>query len=295
MSSSNLSESKNDKLWFILRLKVFEEKITGAFQYFRENGIEPILIKGWAASIEYPEKYERYFGDIDLCVAPEFFEKASELLLTETGRKFKVDLHCGLRHLDTICWEDLFENSVLKELDGVKIRILRPEDHFRVLTVHWLTDGGAVKERLLDLYYLLINHQKDFDWHRCLQTVSNVRRNWIIKMIGLLEKYCGLEISSLPFASESRDLPDWFIKTMESEWTDEIKLVPIHTTLLNARDFINQLRKRFPPNPIQSTIDMEGKIDNSSRVYYQIGSVFLRFKPSISRIFVTAKSHIFKK
>lgn len=292
MKWNDLIKNRNDKLWLVLRTKVFEEKIAGAFVYFRENGIEPILIKGWSVAIEYPEKHQRYFGDIDLCVPPALFEKASRLLLTDHGKTFKVDLHSGLRHLDTLEWDDLFGNTISKELEGVQIRILRAEDHLRVLCVHWLTDGGANKNRLLDIYYLIINHQGSFDWYRALEVVSRVRREWIVKTIGLLEKYYGLDISDFSFADEARELPGWFLKTMEAEWRDEVKLEPIHTTLSNAKAFFKQLKKRFPPNPIQATIDMEGSLDDSSRIYYQIGSVILRTIPSIRRIFETMLSFL---
>lgn len=284
MSFGSVAKEESDKRWLILRAKVYEEKIKAAFRYFRENGVEPIMIKGWAAADEYPEKYQRFFGDIDFCVAPHDFEKSRRLVEAEEGRKLTIDLHCGLRHLDTLEWEDLFENSVLKMLDDERIRVLRPEDHLRVLCVHWLTDGGAEKEKLLDIFYVLKNHQNDFDWDRCLGRISQTRRGWIVKTIGAVHRYFDFNVSELPFAEESKELPRWFVEELEAEWASDARLVPIHTTLRDRREFWKQLKKRFPPNAIQATVDMEGKFDDSSRVFYQFGSILLRLKPSIKRV-----------
>lgn len=284
--------SANDERWKILQAKVYEERVKSAFRYFRENGVEPILIKGWAAAIEYPKKHQRSFGDIDLCVAEQDYETSRRLVETDEGQRLIIDLHCGLRHLDTHSWQDLFENTVLKNIDDERIRVLRPEDHLRVLCVHWLTDGGADRERLFDIYHLVNNHTEDFDWERCLGQISSTRRDWVIKMIGATEKYLSLDCSRLPFSSAERRLPAWFVKALENEWAEETKLTPIQTTLTNPKAFWRQLKKRFPPNAIQSTIDMEGNFDDAGRLYYQLGSIAVRLKPSVKRIMKTIKIHL---
>ncbi len=278
-------EGKNEERWLLLRSKLYEEKIKEAFKLFRENNIEPILIKGWAIAREYPKKHQRFYSDIDLCVSTELYKKCSELVLSEDARQFNIDLHNGLRHLDTVSFDDLFENSKLVLIDDVPIRVLRPEDHLRVLVVHWLTDGGAYKERLLDIYYLIENNKADFDWERCLGIVSQRRRQWICQTIGLVHRYYDLDVSELPIAEETKNIPVWLVKALEKEWSADVWLRPIHTILGDKKELWAQIKKRFPPNAIQATIDMEGSFDNRSRIYYQIGSVFVRMKPSIRRIY----------
>ena len=275
---------QNDKRWLILRAKIHETNIKTAFEKFREKGIEPILIKGWAAARNYPETHQRYYSDIDLCVDPQSYYKAMQLLANEKIRSLNIDLHSGLRHLDTVGWDDLFENSQLVMIDNIEIRILRPEDHLRVLCVHWLNDGGAYKEKLLDIYYAVTNRPADFDWNRCLKIVSENRRDWILKTIGLCHKYFDLDINDLPFKVEKTESPKWLIKTIEKEWMSEVKLKPIHTLLQNKKELWEQIKKRIPPNPIQATIELNGKFDNRSRAFYQTGSIFVRLKPSIMRL-----------
>jgi hypothetical protein len=284
-------QDNREAAWRALHAKMQDEKIKKAFRAFRENGIEPILIKGWAAARFYPNPRERIFGDIDLCIAPELFQKAVELFKNEEVKKLNVDLHNGFRHLDIVSWENLFENSLLVKLDDTEIRILRPEDHLRILCVHWLNDGGADKKKLWDIYYAVENRPENFDWDRCLLIVGEKRRKWIICTIGLTRKYLGLSLKNTPIEKESENLPEWLVSTVEKEWNSNVRLKPLQACLNDRKQLIEQLLKRLPPNPIQSTIELEGSFDARARIFYQIGSVFPRVIPSLKKfkIFFSSK------
>ena len=268
--------SVSEKNWFELQKKVQQRKIAEAFELLRGENIEPILIKGWAIARLYPPEKLRPFGDIDLCIEPKLFSRAQKLLETEKAMRLNIDLHCGLRHLDTVEWSDLFENSKLIEIEGQTIRVLREEDHLRVLCVHWLTDGGVDKEKLWDIYYVFKTDLETFDWDRCLSTVSERRRRWIICTIGLAEKYLPISLVGTPFESENIDVPKWLIKAVEKEWQNGVRLEPLHSFLSGRKGFFQQIRKRFPPNPLQSTIGVEGSFDSQTRVFYQFKDVFMR-------------------
>jgi hypothetical protein len=286
----NAELNKDEERWLLLRARMLEENIKTAFGYLRGRGVEPILIKGWAASRMYPDRHRRIFADIDLAVAPELYEKTRSLLGEGPCRNLNVDLHRGMRHLDTVPWPDLFENSVLADLDGMPIRLLRPEDHLRVLCVHWLNDGGAHREKLLDVYYAVRNRPADFDWQRALGTVGPNRREWIVKTIGLARRYLDLDVSDLPFAAETENLPAWLVRSLEAEWASGVRLKPMETLLRSRKNEIwPQLKKRFPPNAIQATIEAEGRFDAKSRAFYQLTSIGRRFAPSVRRIFKALK------
>lgn len=293
--SRKISADENERRWLILRNRVYEENIKAAFHLFRACGIEPILIKGWAAAHEYPEKHRRIFNDIDLCVAPVDYPKSLEIVEAEEGKRLNIDLHDGLRHLDTYDWDDLFENSRIVKLDNVGVRILRAEDHLRVLTVHWLTDGGAYREKLSDIYYLLENRAGNFDWDRCFGKLSETRRGWIKKTVAVVHSEFELDVSTIPFADELNDIPRWFLTALEKEWASETNLKPLHTLLGKRREFWKQLTKRFPPNAIQATVEMEGKFDDAPRFYYQIGSIWVRITPSFKRMYNSLKIYFGKK
>ena len=281
----------NDSRWQLLYIKKLEVEVVEAFSLLRSGGVEPILIKGWAAARNYPDPGVRFFSDTDLAVSEQDFAKARQLLQSEAGKRIGIDLHQELRHLDTKVWEEIFKDSQEVDLAGTKIRLPSDEDHLRILAVHWLTDGGANKARLWDIFYAVQNRPSDFDWDRCLNCVSEVRQQWIIATIGLAHRYLDLEIDDLPFADRAKDLPMWLIAALEKEWESGVPLKSLHTCLNNPKEFFAQVKKRLPPNPIEATIEMEGSFDNKSRLKYQFGSILKRIRPSIKGIRVT----LFKK
>jgi hypothetical protein len=281
---SQTEQDRNDSKWLILHSKLNEQRIKEAFRIFREEGIEPVLIKGWAAARFYPQKHERFYTDIDLCVEPEIFQKATLLLEDKNVKKLFIDLHKGFRHLDTVSWANLFENSKLVNLDESEIRVLRDEDHLRILCVHWLNDGGVDRKKLLDIFYSVENRPADFDWERCLGVVSGKRRRWIVCTIGLTRKYFGLSLKGTPIEQEAEKLPKWLIKTIEREWKRGVKLKPLLKCLNDGKQLLEQIRRRIPPNPIQATVELEGSFDERPRIFYQIANTFTRMIPLIKRI-----------
>ena len=276
-------------------MRLAEVSITNAFVKLRAAQIEPILIKGWVISQSYPEDHSREFVDVDICVNPLQYQKAKDILEKNVVNFMPVDLHKGLRHLDSASWEDLFDNSRLIQIEENSIRVLRPEDHLRVLCTHWLNDGGANKERLWDIYYAVKNRPYDFDWERCLNIVGKKRRKWIICTLGLAHKYLGLDLTDTPIAKESTEIPKWIINTVEHEWESKIKLKPLEICLQNKKELFEQIKKRFPPNPIQATVELEGEFDNTPRIFYQVGDIFYRIPSSLRRITGAAYDQYLRK
>src|SRR5687767_2733853 len=90
--------------WYMLTQRRVEAAIDRAFLAFRQHGIEPILIKGWAAARNYPPDVPRFYGDIDLAVSADDYEKSRELIDRPDSPVGGVDLHRELRHLDTVGW-----------------------------------------------------------------------------------------------------------------------------------------------------------------------------------------------
>lgn len=269
--------------WAILQRKVQGGKIAAIFKLFRENNIEPVLIKGFAADQYYPADVFRPSIDVDLAVSAADLEKAEKLIASPAAENMAVDLHRELRHLDTLAWADLFENTRLIDVEGEKIRVLRPEDHLRVLAVHWLNDGGINREKLWDIYYLIANREAEFDWDRALETVSEKRRRWIICTILLAEKYCGLDLAGTPLDNEDRSLPSWLTRSIESSWEDPPNEIPLWLLTREPAEFLRQAKFRLFPNPVRATVEMEGSFDHRSRFFYRTGNFFQRLLPSVKR------------
>lgn len=269
--------------WAILQRKVQARRIATIFNLFRDNGIEPILIKGFAADQCYPSNVHRESIDVDLAVSRADLKKASELVSSPDAEGMAIDLHNELRHLDTVDWPDLFENTQLIDAEGTHIRVLRPEDHLRVLCVHWLNDGGVNRERLWDIYYLIANRTPDFDWDRALNKINERRRRWIVCTILLAEKYLGLDLSGTPIEGQGSTLPAWLVATVELEWARKRKEIPLWLLTREPREFLKQAGMRLNPNPIRATVEMEGNIDAPTRIHYKFGNLFQRLLPSLSR------------
>lgn len=285
MTETAVETTKTDDFrWNLLQVKAAEARAGRAFELFRERGIEPVLIKGIAAGRYYPESKPRVAIDTDLAVASGDFEKGREIVAEHAVEGLAVDLHRELRHLDTVAWDDLFANSIEWRLDSGTIRILRPEDHLRVLSLHWLTDGAGSKDRLWDIYYAVANRSSNFDWHRALDIVEPHRRRWVVCAIALAHKYLGLDLTDTPIADEAADLPSWLVRTVEREWASETKFVPLEQAF-DRGELLAQLPRRLRPDPIWATIQMNGSFDARTRLFYQIGSFFARIPGSVRRIF----------
>lgn len=267
----------------LLKYKVQETRLEKVWKEFLNAGFDPILIKGWATALKYPNPAERLYVDIDLIFNPSEFEGANNFALKAIN-ELPVDLHNGARHLDSFSFEKLYENSVLVKCGETNIRILSEEDHLRILCVHWLNDGGSYKEKLWDIYYAVDNRRVGFDWDKCLNVVEVKRRKWIITAIALAHRYFGLKVDDLPFKNELDNIPKWVIRTVEREWSSDIKLMPLHYYLNDKKGLWEQIKKRIPPNAIQATIEVNGSFDNTPRIFYQVADIFKRTLPSIYRI-----------
>ncbi|HRI04960.1 MAG TPA: nucleotidyltransferase family protein [Pyrinomonadaceae bacterium] len=270
--------------WGLIKNKATEARACLAFKLFREKGIEPILIKGLAAAQFYPNGQFRDSIDMDIAVSDSDFAIAKKVVESEDANGLAIDLHRELRHLDTVHWTDLFANSQVLSFDCGTIRVLRPEDHLRVLCVHWLTDGASNKERLWDICNAVANRPTDFDWDRFLNVVDHKRRRWLISTIGLAHRYLGLDLAGTPVELEANSIPAWLIKTVEKEWATDKPFWPLFSSLHDPKLFFAQIKKRLPPNPATATVLLNGSFDAKTRIFYQIGTIFVRIGPSIVNV-----------
>ncbi len=267
-----------------LTYKVQEHRLREVWNRFADAGFKPLLIKGWAAAQFYTKPEDRFYNDVDLIINPTEYEKAVEFAETIEGNT-AIDLHKNAKILDTLSYENLYENSIVLKCGETHVRVPRPEDHLRILSVHWLNDGGAKKDKLWDIYYAVANRPKDFDWNRCLNSVSPLRKKWIVCAIGLAQKYLDLDLRDTPFERQKIEIPTWLIKALEKEWRSGTIIIPMHFVLNDKKELWRQMRKRIPPNAIQATVEMEGAFDRTPRIFYQAGDILLRLAPSFKRIY----------
>ena len=278
------NREKFQRLTFLRNLQTAAE----IFKKLESENISPVLIKGFAAAINYPRPFQRAFSDIDLAVDPKHFIKASEII---SKNNFVVDLHRGLRHLDTMDWEKLFAGARFYEIEGEKFRFLRSEDHLRVLCVHWLNDGGADRTRLWDIYFALAADGREFDWRRFLNPADEKRRIWLVCVILIVMEYLGLELEEAEFDFSDYKLPRWVKEEIEKEWKNDTRLIPLERVFGDSRELYKQMLKRIPPNALQAVVETESEIGNSKSYLPLIDDFFKRAKPSVKRILKIGKEN----
>lgn len=268
----------------MLQNAIQQERAAQAVSLFRSNGIEPILIKGPAAALYYPADNPRNSIDIDLAVSSEEYETAWALSRSPEAAGIAIDIHKEMRHLDTRPWTELFSDSTIVQMAGVDVRILRPEDHLRVLIVHWLTNGADDPDRLWDFYYLIDTLASELSWDAVFKPVSPVRQRWIACSIGLVHATLGLSIDSLPEEYGAGRIPSWFSRFVEAEWARERSNKPLHLTLNDPSQFFRQLHSRLRMNPVSAMVHMEASIDSPIRLHYRLASFTLRAVESVKRM-----------
>jgi hypothetical protein len=259
--------------------KTHANKVQKVLRLFRQAGVEPILIKGWAVGRLYPEAGLRPSGDVDLFVKRQDYAAARKVLSGEAARDCWVDLHARIFELADREPDDLFARSELHRCGDEKVRVLCSEDHFALLAVHLLKHGAWRPLWLCDLGLLLESMPESFDWNLCLG--KNQRRsNWILSAVALANRLVGARINNDEIAERSRKTPRWLELAVLRQW--DIPLREAHEALpllagylRRPMDFVREIPNRWP-DPIVATINVRGKFNNYPRVLYQLCEMGMR-------------------
>lgn len=271
--------SLTEEKWSELHAVANAERTRGVWTFYRSHGQDVLLLKGWSIARFY-DKPNRIYTDIDLIFPPDAKNSVLELSDDLRAHRLTSDLHFGLRDLDLLPWENIYSRSYKVDLNGTPVRVLADEDNLRVTAVHWLTDGGVNRERLWDMYYLVKNRKKDFDWERCLESNGPVRKTWVMAAIATARDHLDLDVSGLPVEAQEFQLPAWYKKTLEKEWKRGVYPRRVLSTVVTRPKLLaEQIYRRFPPNKIAATIDTETPIDGSSRLPAQLKSLTHKVMP----------------
>lgn len=254
-----------------------EINLKQVIELFRDARIESFLVKGWAIARHYAEPGARSYGDIDLCVCSEDYEKARDLLRA-VGDRYPIDLHKGMGMLDDRSWDELFSRSELVPLNDAMVRVLAPEDHLRVLCFHLLRHGIERAAGLCDIAVALETRSRHFEWDTCLGK-NQKRADWIICTLGLTRELLGAEVGEIPFAVLKQQ-PAWLKRAVLRAWarpfsTHFTRQDPLDHYLQRPRGLLRALAARWP-TPIISTVGTGGAFNNLPRLPYQLGYLLIR-------------------
>lgn len=263
---------------------------------FAAAGLEPMLFKGWAVARHYSALHLRPFGDFDLAVPAARHADAAALLAQHAIPGMESPRH-GLSHdlgnfavdcAGTVCMVDLhrsldkfrlpidavYERSRSVAIGETAIRVPGPEDHLRLVVLHFLAHGGWRPLWLTDIAALLETLPDNFDWPLCVGADVRVSR-WITCAIALAHRLLGARVEHVPAPYLTDDLPPWLARTVLKEWQAPFAARhvanPLAHALANPRIVPAEFRARWP-NGIRATVERDGRFDTAPRLPYQLAS-----------------------
>lgn len=237
----------------------------------RSAGVEPLLMKGWAAAQLYPEPGLRPYSDVDLFVLPAWQARAQDVLAHLDPVGTAVDLHARIPDMPDRAPEELYAGSRELTLDGTPVRVLGPEDHLRLLCLHqvrhglrrpvWLCDIGAAVESL----------PPEFDPSACLRGEPH-RSEWVACVLGLARTVLDARLDAWPAHVQRRCPPAWTVATLLREWGGRYQPHPsqqMADVRREPRRLAEALRERWP-NPVEATYWLGGATGARWRLPFQL-------------------------
>lgn len=259
-----------------------ERDITEILKLLKDNGIEPVLIKGWSIARLYPEKGMRPYDDTDLVICGDHYFAAKKVIQEQTLTEFSVDLHDGVDEFAFGKDDGFFEHSRLITLGEIDVRVPAPEDSLRISCLHLLHHGAFRPLWLCDVAVAVEARESNFDWDRCLGRNKRVA-DWIACTIGLAHQLLGARVDDTPVRHRAQKLPRWLVPTVLKQWEKPFARhhgvarhhAPMARYFRNPSGFFRDIRTRWP-NPIEATVNLRGAFNELPRLPYQIGDCVAR-------------------
>ncbi len=267
-----------------LHVAIKEQEIVQVFTHLRAQGLEPLMGKGWGIARHYPEPGLRPFGDVDLYVRSAQYNDFCVAL--QTVPSAVVDLHNGAAELDDRSFAQLYAHSQLVPLGDVDVRIFGPEDHLRLLCLHFLREGALRPLWLCDIAVAIAALPENFAWDYFLS--GNQRRSdGVICTIGLAHQLLGVPIAALPIAAQAARLPRWLLPTVLKLWgqgkSTKGRRRMMGAYLQHPAGVLKALRERWP-NAIEATIGTRAPFNNWPRLPFQLGECVLRTSSFVRQV-----------
>lgn len=263
-----------------LQAALHEREAARVFARLEAEGVDALLVKGRAAAVAYTEPGLRPSGDVDVCVRPAQYARASRAL---EGTNVRVDLHQGFGEDEPGDFDELYARSETFMLGVTSVRVLAPEDHLRLLCLHLLRHGAWRPLWLCDVAAALEGRPADFDWSRLLGTDKR-RARWVACAVGLAHELLGARVEGTPFDdARARRLPRWFVPEVLRQWETPYASMqapmrhraPMRKYLREPSGLFADLLNRWP-NPIEATVRVGGPFNEWPRWPFQLANCLTR-------------------
>ena len=265
-----------------------EWEVEHVFALLRSAGVEPVLLKGWAAAGLYPERGLRPPGDIDLCVRPEQYG-AARAALRGPGRVGMTVT--DLKHDRTALsgaggWDALYARSRLLDLNESKIRVLGREDQLRFLCLHLLRHSAYRPLWLCDVAAALESAPENFDWEIAFGQDA-LRRNWVTCVLSLARRLLGARNEDLPEEVRAARAPSWLVEEVLRQWerpcTEEHSpREPMAVSLRRPLRVLPAALGRWP-DPIKAVVGLSLPFDERARLPSQLKFYFIQSAAFLKR------------
>jgi hypothetical protein len=270
-----------------LQAALREQEIAEAVSRLRDHGVEPLLIKGWAAARAYAEPGLRPIGDIDLCVRDGEGDRA-RAALRSLDERLRVDLHAEAPSYADRPIEELFARSEALPLAGATaVRVPSPADHLRLMSLHLLAHGAWRPTWLCDVAAAVETRRAAFRWDDCLS--GDPRRTEAVAcVIGLASRLLGADLAGTPCEPRARTLPWWLAPAVLRQWEEGAGASAhgpmadrMSGMLRRPRSLMREFRLRWR-NPIQASFELHAPFNALPRLPFQIAATARR-APSFLR------------
>ena len=258
-----------------LRNAITTRDLVTAVLRLRADGIEPLLVKGWAIARHYPSPGLRPLGDIDLYVPKEQIPRARQL---SAEMEIPLDIQHTTFYDEQVFARDyatLMERAETCVIEGVPVRVPGPEDHLRLLCIHMLDHGAWRPLWLTDVAVALETRPVNFDWDRVLYGPPHVAE-WVLCAAALAHLLLDAPISGTPAEAMLDKLPRWLVPTVLHHWSlgsafqaREPLAVLLPRQWRHPARLFQAFRLRWP-DPIRASMFCRAPFDNAPRFPYQL-------------------------
>jgi hypothetical protein len=259
---------------YALRAAVHDREVADAFRRLRAQGVEAVLVKGWAAARLYPRRGLRAYGDVDLLLAAPDLDAAQRALLGFAG---SADLHPGGGWLSDRPWTEVVARSQVVPLDGTEVRVAGAEDHLRYLGLHFLGHGGWRPLWLCDVGAALESLPDGFDWDY-FRSGDARRSTWAAQALALAGRVLGAQ-PVRPIPGGAALLPGWLESCVLREWSrppvPHGTRTPMASVLRTPWRIPASLWQRWP-NPVEAALDLGRPLGDGPRMPLQLAACATR-------------------
>jgi hypothetical protein len=259
-----------------IQARLSQEELASAVALMRAEGIEPILGKGWAVARSYPAPGLRPCGDLDFYVRRQSYARG---LGVATRSRLPIDLHEECPELADRSWETLVARARAVTVDGQTVTLFGPEDHLRLVILHFLRHGAWRPLWLCDVAVLLEEAGPAFDWD-LLAGGAPRRAHWLACALRLASELLGAKLEpAVPAALREVRLPDWVTRTVLEVWgrppVPHGFRVPMVEQLRRPWSVPGALYQRWP-NAIEATVGVGGPFNSAPRLPFQLAEALRR-------------------